>query len=292
MRPGKSAQRASAFVAPALILLLLFNIFPLLYSLGISFTEFNPIIDKEPLYVGFANYLDLIFDPRREVWAAFSRTAALVFVTVVAEAGLGLGLAMLLRAKFPGRATFVALLLIPMMLSPAIMGSFWRYLFNADYGLINWIFDSRWIWNGSHPRAFWAVAIAEIWMWTPFMTLICLAALNGIPPSLYEAAEVDRAGRWFKFRHITLPLVMPLAGLGMVFRAMDTFKVFDAAVVQNGNLEGQPTTFVSVLLHARGFGGSFSLGEPTALAYLMLLVALALTTLALRVLDRVGRRRV
>jgi multiple sugar transport system permease protein len=271
---------------------MLFNVFPLLYSLGISFTEFNPIIDQDPLYVGFENYLNLLRDPRGEVWAAFSRTAALVVVTVGAQALIGLGIAMLLRAQFPGRSTFVAILLIPMMLSPAIMGSFWRYLFNADYGLINWIFDSRWAWSGSSPRAFWAVAIAEIWMWTPFMTLISLAALNGIPPSLYEAAEVDRASRWFKFRHITLPLVMPLAGLGMVFRAMDTFKVFDTAMVQNGNLEGQPTTFVSVLLHARGFGGSFSLGEPTALAYLMLLVAMALTTLALRVLNRVGKRRV
>jgi multiple sugar transport system permease protein len=177
------------------------------------------------------------------------------------------------------------------MLSPAVMGSFWRYLFNADYGAINWLLDTRWGWDGNSDRAFWAVAIAEVWMWTPFMMLLALAGLSSIPKTLYEAAEVDRAGFWFRFRHITLPMAAPMVLLGVVFRAMDTFRLFDTAMVLNGNLEGQPTTLVSVLLHSRGFGGSRSLGESTALAYLLLIASLALATLVLRYLDHLRGRR-
>lgn len=274
-------------IAPVLVLLIAFNVFPLLASLGISFTDFNPIIDEKPLFNGFQNYRDLLDSPRQEVWRAFSRTAALVLVTVSLQTLIGFGAALLLRRRFKARGFLIALLLIPMMLSPAVMGSFWRYLFNADFGAINYLLDVRWNWDGSSARAFWAVVIAEVWMWTPFMMLLSLAGLSGIPQTLYEAAQVDRASRWFRFRHITLPLAAPMVLLGVVFRAMDTFRLFDTAMVMNGNLEGQPTTFVSVLLHARGFGGSRSLGEPTALAYLLLLASLALATLVLRYLDRI-----
>ena len=278
-------------ILPALGLLIAFNVFPLLASLAVSFTDFNPIIDSKPVFNGLANYFDLVDSPRQEVWRAFSRTGALVAVTVGLETLIGFAVAMLLRRAFKGRGLFTAILLIPMMLSPAVMGSFWRYLFNADYGVINWLLDARWSWDGSRALSFWAVVIVEVWMWSPFMMLLSLAGLNAIPKNLYEAAAVDRAGRWFRFRHITLPLAAPMVILGVVFRAMDTFRLFDTAMVLNGNLEGQPTTFVSVLLHARGFGGSRSLGEPTALAYLLLIASLALANLVLRYLDHVRARR-
>lgn len=274
-------------ILPVLGLLIAFNVFPLLASLAISFTEFNPIIDDKPVWVGFANYAGLIDSPRQEVWKSFSRTGALVIVTVGLQTVIGFSAALVLKGRFPGRGLLTAALLVPMMLSPAVMGSFWRYMFNADYGIVNWFLDGRWNWDGSQARAFWAVVIAEVWMWAPFMMLLSMAGLSGIPKTLYEAAEVDRASRWFRFRHITLPLAAPMVLLGVVFRAMETFRLFDTAMVLNGNLEGQPTTFVSVLLHARGFGGSRSLGEPTALAYLLLIASVALATLVLRYLDHV-----
>jgi len=122
------------------------------------------------------------------------------------------------------------------------------------------------------------------------MMLLSLAALNSIPSALYEAAEVDRAGSWFQLRRITLPLSAPLVLLGASFRAIDTFRLFDTPMVLNGSLEGQPTTFLSVLLYGRAFTGSNSLGEPAALATLMLLAALALAVLVLRLLDRARKK--
>ena len=293
-RPGGYLSDTSVrniCILPALFLLITFNIFPLLASLGVSFTDFNPILTEAPRFNGIENYVALLDSPRQEVWKAFTRTSILVLVTVGLQTLIGFGMAFLLRRKFRGRGLFTAILLIPMMLSPAVMGSFWRYLFNADYGAVNWLLDTRWNWDGNSDRAFWAVVIAEVWMWTPFMMLLSLAGLSIIPKTLYEAAEVDRAGAWFSFRHITLPLAAPMVLLGVVFRAMDTFRLFDTAMVLNGNMEGQATTFVSVLLHARGFGGSRSLGEPTALAYMLLIASLAMATLVLRYLDHIRGRR-
>jgi multiple sugar transport system permease protein len=273
-------------VLPALGLLLAFNLVPLLASLGISLTEFNPIIDDAPAWRGLGNYSELFSGPRQEVWSAFLRSGALVAVSVTLQTLLGFGAALLLQGRYPGRGLLTAALLVPMLLSPAVMGTFWRYLFNADYGLVNWYLDGRWSWDGSQGRAFWAVVAAETWMWTPFMMLLSLAGLSRVTARLREAAEVDGASRWFRFRRVTWPLAAPLVLLGAAFRALESFRLFDTAMVLNGNLEGQPTTFVSVLLHARGFGGSRSLGEPTALAYIVLIATLALAFLALRALDR------
>jgi multiple sugar transport system permease protein len=286
------------FIIPALGLLIAFNVFPLLASLFISFTEFNPVHQRlaDAEYVGLRNYRDLIDSPQnlylrpQEPWKSFQRTAALVLVTVILQTLIGFGVAMLLARSFPARGVLTALLLIPMMLSPAIVATFWKYLFNADYGAINWLLGLDWNWRGGGADAFWAVVVVEVWMWTPFMMLLTLAALNSIPPSLYEAASVDRAGALFRFKNITLPLVAPLVLLGVTFRTMDTFRLFDTPFVLNGNQDAQPTTTVSVLLHYLGFGGSSSLGPPTALAYLLLIVAVALANLVVRYLDYVRGR--
>jgi len=279
------------FLGPALLLLLLMDILPLLCSLALSFTHFNPIIDTDAAFAGLKNYSGLFTGERHEVWRSFLRTGALIVAAVGLETVLGFTLALLMRRRFRGQGWLTTALLIPMMLSPAIMGSFWRYVFNTDYGLWNWIFNVRWSWDGAQPRAFLAVLLAEVWMWTPFMMLISLAALNGIPKVLYESARVDRAGRWFRFRHITLPLAAPLVALGMVFRTVDTFKVFDTAMVLNGNFEEQPTTFVSVLLHAKAFAGSHSLGESSALAYLMLAVSVGMAAATAYALKAVREKR-
>jgi multiple sugar transport system permease protein len=280
-------------IVPVLALLITFNVFPLLASLLISFSRYSPIQQdvSDAEFVGLKNYRDLIDNSPElrlrphEAWRSFQRTAAMVVVSVGPQTLLGFGIAMLLHRPFRGQGVLTALLLIPMMLSPAVVATFWKYLFNPDYGLINWLLGLERLWRGSGVDAFWAVIIVEVWMWTPFMMLLSLAGLNSIPPSLYEAAEVDRAGAWFRFRGITLPLVAPLVLLGVVFRTMDTFRLFDTPFVLNGNQDGQPTTTVSVLLHYLGFGGSRPLGPATALAYLLLIVAIALANLVVKYLD-------
>lgn len=282
----------NACVLPVLVLLIVFNVFPLFMSLAISFLDYTPATEKlaDAEWVGMGNYWKLTSLADPEVWYAFQRTAAVVVVTVALETVIGFGVAMLLHRKFWGRGVITALLLIPMMLSPAIMGSFWKYMLHADYGIVNYLLGGQYSWVGMSALSFWAVVVAEVWMWTPFMMLLSLAALNAIPASLYEAAEVDRAGTWFRFRNITLPLVMPLVLLGVVFRVMDTFRIFDTAYALNANAEGQPTQFVSVLLYSRAFTPGRPLGEGTALAYLLLIVALGIGNIVVWYLGRMRTR--
>ena len=283
-------------IVPVLALLIGFNVFPLFASLYISFHDYAPAIQEnlsDAKNVGMLNYTDLLDEPPRQpTWKSFQRTAALVLVTVSAQTLLGFGIAFLLRKPFAGRGILTALLLIPMTMSPAVVATFWKYMFNADFGIINWLIHSKSAWTGLEDRAFWSVVIVEVWIWTPFMMLLSVAGLNAIPRSLYEAAEVDRASAWFRLRNITLPLVMPMLLLGIVFRVMDTFRVFDTAFVLNGSQQNQITTFVSVLLYERGIkNGSDNLGGGTALAYLLLIVAVALGNIAVYYLTRIRSRQ-
>lgn len=283
-------------ILPALLLLIAFNVFPLLTSLYISVHDYRPSVHRslnDAQFVGLDNFREnLDAPPRQEPWRSFQRTAALVAVTVTLQTLIGFSVALLLRRRFPGREVITALLLIPMTLSPAVVAIFWRYMFNADFGVINYLTGAQGAWTGFTDRAFWAVVIVEVWLWTPFMMLLSLAGLNAIPASLYEAAEVDRASAWFRFRHITLPLAMPMVILGVVFRTMDTFRLFDTAAVLNVISEGQSTTFVSVLLYIRGIkNDSGNLGVGTALAYMLLIVAVALGNIAVHYLAKMRERQ-
>jgi len=147
------------FVAPAVFLLLLLNVFPILVSLAVSFSDYNPILSDHVEWVGLRNYTALLDPSNTEIWRAALRTLVLVALSVGLETFLGFSLALLLRREFKGRGVATALLLLPMMLSPAVVGSFWRYLFNTDYGALNWLLDERLVWSGSHPLAFMAVLI-------------------------------------------------------------------------------------------------------------------------------------
>jgi multiple sugar transport system permease protein len=284
-------------IFPVLFLLVAFNIFPLIVSLYISFHHYIPT-EQTPLtqspFVGLDNYRKNLDEPdtKQEPWKTFQRTSALVVVTVGLQTVIGFSLAMLLNRKIPGRGIFVALLLIPMTMSPAVVAQFWKYMFLPDGGIINYILGHPYHWDLSNPLAFWAVVIVEVWIWTPFMMLLSLAGLNSIPKHLYEAAQVDRASAWFRFRRITLPLVMPMLLLGIVFRAMDTFRIFDTAYVLNKAKIGQDTTFVSVSLFDKGIAkGSENLGNATAMAYLLLFVAIALGNIAVHYLDKMRSRQ-
>lgn len=282
-------------ILPALVLLIVFNVFPLLASLFFSVVKYNPAFPEPPRFVGMQNYSRMINDrgmdspPADYTWISFQRTAAMVVLTVSLQTLLGFGAAMMLHRKFAGRGVITALLLIPMMLSPAVVAAFWKYMFDTDAGIINWVLGHHFVWKNDSVLAFWAVVMVEVWMWTPFMMLLSLAGLNAVPASLYEAAEVDRASAWFRFWNITLPLVSPLILLGIVFRCMDTFRLFDTPnVLSDGPKPDYPSTVVSVLLYYRSpFNqSSLPLGQSTALAYLLLVVAVAFGNLAVRYLDR------
>ncbi len=178
-------------------------------------------------------------------------------------------------------------MMLPMMMSMAIVGLFWKLLYNPSWGIINYLIGADGlVWLSNPELALLAVAITDIWMWYPFVMLLCLAGLSAIPQSLYEAAAIDRASSWFVFRNITLPLVSPLLLIAVIFRTMEAFKTFDLAFVMTSMAE---TELVSIRLFKMAFQ-EWQTGRSSALAYIMLVGVLIITTLYIRYLNKLKER--
>ena len=222
------------FITPTILLLLAINIYPLFYAISMSFTNFYANkVGKEIKWIGLKNYVKIL--GKEAIWERMQITANFMFWTLLLQALIGLGLAILLNRKFKGNELLTTLIVLPMMLSPAVVGVFWVYLYNPQVGLFNYIVNFFYDFGsfdmiGNSSLAPWSIVIVDTWMWTPFTMLICLAGLRSIPNYLYEAAEVDRASQWQQFIYITLPTVLPFLLLALLFRGIENFKMFDMVV--------------------------------------------------------------
>ena len=273
------------FIIPTIVFLIVFNIFPLLYSLGYSFTDFRASTNAPANFVGLANYKALLNDPF--IWRNFAITAKYVIVSVAGQVVVGFGVAMLLNRSIPLKGFITTLLLLPMMLSMAVVGLFWKLLYDPSFGIINYAFGlDRFEWLSDPDVALYAVAITDIWMWSPFVMLLSLAGLSAVPKHLYEAAAIDRAGPFYTFFRITLPLVAPILMIAIIFRTMEAFKTFDLAYI----LTSQPTTeVISIRLYKMAFQ-EWQTGMSCALAYIMLIMVVAITNIYVKYLNKVKER--
>lgn len=275
------------FIGPTLLVLIIMNIFPLIWSLGLSFTNYSSLMSKKLSFVGFTNYSRILSDPF--IWKYFQTTARFVIIAVGVEFLLGFGLALLLKEHFKGWGLVTTLILIPMMLSPVVVGLFWTFIMDANFGLLNFFIGllglPKVLWLTNPHIALYSVALVDIWMWTPFVMLISLTGLLAIPKSLYEAADIDMASWWFKFRRITLPLVSPLLVLAVLFRVIDAFKMFDLVFIMTGGGPGDVTETVSMSLYRLAFN-KFKTGESCAMAYIILILIIALSNLLIRWINR------
>jgi multiple sugar transport system permease protein len=280
----------AAFLSPTMILLLFITVFPLVWSLYLSFTEYSVIGDEswtQAQWVGLQNYRELLTSEK--LWTRFTLSGAFVVPTVAVEFLLGFGIALLLNRDFKGRGFVTTVILVPMMLTTVVVGLFWRFMLQADIGIVNYFirdvlgFGSV-LWLTERVPAMLSLILVDTWQWTPFMILISLAGLSAVPKYLYEAAEVDRASAWFKFRHITLPMVFPLLLIGLLFRLMDAYKLFDLAWVLTGGGPGESTKLLPVHLYKVAFS-EFNTGEASAIGYIMLVVIIALANLLIRALN-------
>ena len=276
------------FVTPTLLILLFIAIYPLLWSLSASFTDRTLSQSGDINYVGTDNYQELLTEDRP--WERFIVTGQIVGFSVLFELIIGFGIAMLLNRKFAGRSIMMTMMLIPMMLSPVVVALFWRFMMQGD-GVFNYYvkdvlgFESI-LWLSDRHIIPWAVILVDVWMWTPFMMLISLAGLSAVPKYLYEAAEVDRAGAWFRFRHITLPIVSPLLMIGIIFRTMDAYKMIDIIFVLVGDRGGSGRAAQTAGLYVYDIAfKNFDTGLGSAYGYIMLVVIIALANLLIRQLN-------
>jgi multiple sugar transport system permease protein len=273
------------FIIPTIVFLIVFNIFPLLYSLGYSFTDYRASSNEPAHWVGLQNYRELLAD--EGIWNNFVLTAKYVIMSVVGQVIVGFGAALLLNRAIPAKGVLTTFLMLPMMMCMAVVGLFWQLLYNPSWGIVNYIFftDGK-VWLSDPDVALLAIAITDIWMWSPFVMLLSLAGLSAIPPSLYEAAAIDRASRWFVFRRITLPLVAPLLLIAIIFRTMEAFKTFDHAYI----LSTQPTTeLIAIRLYKMAFL-EWQTGMSSAFAYIVLIVVVAITNIYVKYLNKAKAR--
>lgn len=292
-RPGTEGLRRAllpwAFAGPAVAFLVALNVFPLLYNVVLSFTDAE-LSGGARRFTGGANYAVVFADPRFA--AALRVTARFVAWAVGLELLLGFAVALALRGAFAGRGVLLTALLVPMMLPPAVMGLYGNLVLNGQYGVLNQalaalgLAQPQWLTDPALKLA--SVVLVDVWMWTPFMALIALAGLNAIPPALYEAAAVDRAGPWQVFRRITLPHVAPFLFLAVLFRATDALKQFDLVMAMTGPNDGATATLSALLYETIFGGGRVGLGSAYACVILVLVVALA--TVVTRYLDWLARR--
>lgn len=273
------------FIIPTILFLIVFNIFPLIYSLGYSFTDFRASVGDSANWVGLKNYRELLSDPN--IWRNFSVTAHYVIVSVAGQVFVGFGLALLLNRAFPMKGIVTTLLLLPMMMSMAVVGLFWKLLYDPSWGPINHIFGlGSFEWLSNPKMALYAVAITDIWMWSPFVMLLSLAGLSAVPSHLYEAASIDRASAWYTFSRITLPLVTPILLIAIIFRTMEAFKTFDIVFI----MSGQPSTeMISIRLYKMAFQ-EWQTGRSSAFAYMVLIIVVAITNIYVKYLNKVKER--
>ncbi len=295
--PGRAglSDRAVAwlFVTPTLFLLLAINIFPLLWNIYLSFTNYKANAPNRPLrWLGLRNYERLLSN--EDIWASMQVTARFVFWSILLQVILGFALAWLLNRRFRGHAFWTTVVVVPMMLSPAVVGVFWTYLFQPQAGIFNYIVNFFYDFGdftmiGDPDLAMWAIVLVDTWMWTPFVMLICLAGLRAIPDYLYEAAEVDGASSWRQFWTITVPLVLPFLMLAVLFRGIENFKMFDMVVELTSGGPGSATELASIYLKREAFE-KWRTGFSAALAVVLFVTVFGVANIYVKFLNRVKER--
>jgi multiple sugar transport system permease protein len=283
------------FITPTILLLLAINVFPLIWTIRLSFTNYRANRPNAPLrWVGLENYTSILSDP--DVWHAMQTTAHFVVWSITLQVLLGFGLALLINRQFRGHGLWTTVILLPMMLSPAVVGNFWTFLFQPQTGLFNHVVAFV---SGRDPSSFqmigdvtlapWAIVLVDTWMWTPYVMLICLAGLRSIPDDLYEAAEVDRAGPFRRFWSITLPMVLPFLMLAVLFRGIENFKMFDMVNLLTSGGPGSTTEVASITLKREAFE-KWRTGYSSAFAVILFVTVFGLANIYVKVLNGVKQR--
>lgn len=231
------------FVLPALSVITLVAVFPVFYVFYLSLHK-KVLTFNISNFIGFDNYITLFADSR--FWNALKNTIYFTGVSVAFELLLGLSIAVLLNRAFKGKGFMRAVVLIPWTIPTVVSAKMWEWIYNTDFGILNYIIGTKVNWLGS---PFWAINAAifmDVWKTTPFVALLLIAGLQVIPKDLYHAAKVDGAGNWYIFRKITLPLLMPVILVVLIFRTLDAFRVFDAIYVLTGGGPANTTETLSI----------------------------------------------
>jgi multiple sugar transport system permease protein len=275
-------------LGPMLLFFVVLNVVPLLWLLGVSFYQYKVTSARPPKFVEFRNFLDLW--KSSETWGLLGRTLSFMVLTVAGATLLGLLLGFLFwgSGSMPGRRLALTLLFTPMVLPAVAVGTFYRLIYEPTFGIVGFIteklFGQRYDFLTNKDLAFGATIAVDVWMWTPFMILMTLAALGSVPKAELEAAEIDQLPWLKRIRYIILPNGKFILMLGILLRTIDAFKTTDLPYLMTNGGPGNTTEFVGLSLYRTGFE-AFQMGEASALAIVTLLIAIAFASIYLYVLS-------
>lgn len=293
--PRRRRRRGRALpyllMAPAL-LLLAGMLYPFALGLYYSMTRYWLQYPNRFRFIWFDNYLDLLEEPL--FTRAFEFTLGFTLVAVVVQVGLGLGVALFLHGRIPGRNVIRALMLMPLMIPPVITALMWKIMMaSTEAGILNHMFS--WIgvapvnWFGSIHGAMVSVLIIDTWGNLPFVALILLGALQALPTEPYEAAKVDGAGPVATFRYVTWPLLSPFIVLVVMFRAMDSLRIFDVIYATTAGGPNDATTNLHIMAYQYAFQW-YQMGKGMAQAIVLLLLVVIVSYLLMRLWNRAAER--
>jgi multiple sugar transport system permease protein len=276
-------------VAPAVLLIFALSVYPLLFSVWVAFVNYDFQIPGHA-FIGLKNFQQVVVDPVAR-WSLVL-TVLLSAANVIIEFLLGLALAMTMVKTFRGRGLVMSIVIVPLFISPVIVGQAWALLLQRPFGPTNYLLglltgrDVTIGWLTESPWLYIALILADVWQWTPFMFVILLAGLTAIPQNLYEAAELDGIGPWLVFWEITVPNLMPMILLSVTFRLLDAIKLFDTIFIMTGGGPGTKTYTASFYLYTVGFT-QFHLSQATAGSWIFLVLTLLAVILLVRRLLKV-----
>lgn len=276
------------FIMPAFAVLVVMVAYPFLSLLYYSTLRFSILRPAQgSAYIGLKNYTDLLTNTA--LWERFVFTGQFVVATVCVQFIIGVAVAYAFQRNFKGRDALFTFAMLPMMLCPIVVGFLWRYMFNSEWGVMNYLitligFDKI-DWLGVSSNALWAVVIADAWMWTPFVILLATAAFRGIPTDINEAADIDGASPFFRFTRVTLPMSMPILLIAFLLRLIDAFKQSDLFLAMTGGGPGSETETISFRLGKIAFSYFFT-GQASALAVILLVIIIGLSLIFVRLLTR------
>jgi len=282
---GQERSLPYLLIAPTIAVLVALSIYPLIYSVRISFQTGT----GEAARWTIANFTRLVSD--KFFLEALVHTFVYAAVALTFEFLLGLGLAVLLDRPLRGRSLFRSALLIPMMLPPVVVGVVWRLMLNPDFGAINGTLKGAGVgtealtWTASPTLALASVIAVDIWQWTPFIFLVLLAGLQAIPQEPYEAAVIDGSSAWQTFRHVTLPLLKPAILIALLLRTMDLLRVFDQIFILTEGGPGFSTETVSLYIYRTAFRFS-NFGYAAAMSFVLLVLTNIVSAGYIRLLQK------
>jgi len=287
-RHWKHQLEPALYIAPAFLVLIVILIYPLGYSFWLSFHEWTlrGFVNGVP-WVGLQNYISLVSNP--DFINSLRLTFTFVICALVIEFALGMGLALLLNHNLKGKGIIRSMILLPMMCTNVVIGLTWRLLFNYEFGIINYYLSQlnlpRVEWLSVPSLAMTSVIIVDVWNTTSFVALMLLAGLQSLPDEPFEAARIDGASSWQTFTNLTLPLLRQSILVALLWRLIDTFRIFDVVYLLTAGGPARATETVSIYIYTHGFK-SFNLGYASSASYAMILIMLVIAGFLARSIGR------